>query len=82
MTTTRTNSKGQQEVIADMLYPHLVNAHKRAVSSEERAHSHAHAMGEDYSNSQAEAEISAMKAEIDRRDEAYAKEQADGAQTA
>jgi len=77
MTTTRTNSKGEQEVIAEMIYSHLVNAHKRAVSAEERAHTHADAMGEDYSNSQAEAEIDAMKAEIDRRDEAYAKEQAE-----
>lgn len=76
MTDTRTNSKGEQEVIADMATPHLKNAHKRAVSAEERKHSHAAAMGEDYSNDQAEAEISAMKAEIDRRDEAYAKEQA------
>ena len=77
MTTTRTNSKGQQEVIADMSYPHLTNAHKRAVSAEERAHTHAAAMGEDYSNDQAEAEISAMAAEIAKRDEAYAKEQAE-----
>ena len=77
MTDTRTNSKGEQEVIADMATPHLKNAHKRAVSSEERKHAHADAMGEDYTNDQAEAEIDAMKAEIDRRDEAYAKEQAE-----
>lgn len=76
MTETRTNSKGEQEVIADMPYPHLVNAHKRAVSAEERKHSHADAMGEDYTNDQAEAEIEAMAAEIAKRDEAYAKEQA------
>lgn len=76
MTTTRTNSKGEQEVIADMPYPHLVNAHKRAVSAEERKHTHAAAMGEDYSNNQAEAEIVAMAAEIAKRDEAYALEKA------
>lgn len=77
MTTTRTNSKGQQEVIADMPYPHLVNAHKRAVSAEERKHTHAAAMGEDYSNNQAEAEIVAMAAEIAKRDEAFAKANAE-----
>lgn len=73
--TTRTNSKGQQEVIADMPYPHLTNAHRRAVSSEERKHTHAAAMGEDYSNPQAEAEIDAMAAEIARRDAEYQAQQ-------
>lgn len=74
--TTYTNSKGEIVEIASLAYPHLVNAHKRAVSREERCHTHAAAMGEDYTNDQAEAEISAMAAEIAKRDDAYAKEQA------
>jgi len=74
--TTYTNSKGETVEIASLAYPHLVNAHKRAVSSEERRHTHAAAMGEDYANPGREAEIDALAAEIARRDEAYAKEQA------
>lgn len=75
MTTTYTNSKGQKVEIASMAYPHLVSAHKKAVASEERKHTHAHLMGEQYENAEREAEIEAMAAEIARRDAAYAEQQ-------
>lgn len=72
MTTEYTNSKGEKVEIASLSYPHLVNAHKKAVASEERRHTHAHLMGEEYDNPEREAEIDAMAAEIARRDAAYA----------
>ena len=75
MTTTYTNSKGQKVEIASMAYPHLVSAHKKAVASEERKHTHAHLMGEQYENAEREVEIEAMAAEIARRDAAYAEQQ-------
>jgi hypothetical protein len=72
MTITYTDSKGNAVVIADTPYPHLVNAHRRAVSGEERKHEDAAATGDDYSNPAREAEIDAMAAEIAKRDAAYA----------
>ena len=72
MTTTYTNSKGEKVEIASLSYPHLVNAHKKAVASEERKHHHAYVNGETYENPEAEAMIDAMKAEIDRRETEYA----------
>ena len=75
MTTEYTNSKGEKVEIASMAYPHLVSAHKKAVASEERRHTHAHLMGEEYENPEREAEIDALAAEIARRDAAYAEQQ-------
>lgn len=75
MTTTYTSSKGEKVEIASMAYQHLVSAHKKAVASEERRHTHAHLMGEEYENAEREAEIDALAAEIARRDAAYAEQQ-------
>lgn len=75
MTTEYTNSKGEKVGISSLSYPHLVNAHKKAVASEERRHTHAHLMGEEYENAEREAEIDALAAEIARRDAAYAEQQ-------
>ena len=71
-----TNSKGEAVEIATLAYPHLVNAHKKAVASEERKHHTAYLGGTTYDNPGREAEIDAMAAEIAKRDEAYAEEQA------
>jgi hypothetical protein len=76
MTTFYTNSKGESVEIASLPYPHLVNAHKKAVASEERKHHTAYLGGTTYENKEREAEIDALAAEIKRRDEAYAAEQA------
>lgn len=57
--TTRTNSKGQKEVIAEMHYPHLKNATLKG----ERTDPH-------------NPETKAMRAELDRREDAYAEQQA------
>ena len=73
--TTYTNSQGQKVEIASMAFPHLVSAHKKAVASEERRHTHAVAMGEHYENVEREAEIDAMAAEIAKREAAYAEQQ-------
>lgn len=75
MSAYYTDSKGASVEIATMAFPHLISAHKKAVASEERKHTHAHAMGEDYDNPAREAEIDAMKAEIDRREVEYAAQQ-------
>lgn len=75
MTTHYTASSGEKKLISDLAYPYLVNAHKKAVASEERKHTHAAAMGEAYDNPEREAEIDAMAAEIKRRDAAYAEQQ-------
>lgn len=75
MTKFYTARDGTQKAIADMPTPYLVNAHKKAVASEERRHTHAHLMGEEYENAEREAEIDAMAAEIARRDAAYAEQQ-------
>lgn len=75
--THYTNSKGESVEIASMAYPHLVSAHKKAVATEERKHQSAHLNGTEYDNPEREAEIDAMAAEIAKRDEAYAAEQAD-----
>lgn len=77
MTIHYTNSKGQSVEIAGMAYPHLVSAHKKAVATEERKHHSAFINGTTYENKEREAEIDAMAAEIKRRDEAYAAEQAE-----
>lgn len=76
MTTFYTNSKGESLEISSLPYPYLVNAHKKAVASEERKHHSAHIEGTTYDNPEREAEIDAMAAEIAKRDEAYAAEQA------
>ena len=70
-----TDSKGQKVEIASMAFPHLVSAHKKAVASEERRHTHAAAMDEHYENAEREAEIDAMAAEIAKREAAYAEQQ-------
>lgn len=75
MTTEYTNSKGEKVEIAKMATPHLISAHKKAVASEERRHTHAHLMGEEYENAEREAEIDALAAEIARRYAAYAEQQ-------
>lgn len=68
MTATHyTDSKGQPVEIASMAYQHLVSAHKKAVASEERRHTHAHLMGEEYENPAREDEILALEKEIARR---------------
>ena len=72
MTTTYTNPNGQAVEIAAMAYPHLVSAHKKAVASEERRHEWAAINGTEYDNPEREAEIDAMSAEIERRNEAFA----------
>lgn len=79
MTTTYTDSKGNAVDIASMAYPHLKSAHAKAIRTEERALQTAIERGEEYTNDAREAEISAMAAEIARRDEAFAAEQVDGA---
>ena len=73
MTTFYTNSKGESVEIATLPYPHLVNAHKKAVASEERKHHTAFINGTTYENKEREAEIDAMDAEIKRRDDAFSK---------
>lgn len=75
--THYTNSQGLSVEIIGMAYPHLVSAHKKAVASEERKHHTAFINGTTYENKEREAEIDAMAAEIAKRDEAYAAEQAD-----
>ena len=78
MTATHyTDSKGQPVEIAKMATPHLISAHKKAVATEERRHTTAHNFDETYENPEREAEIDAMKAEIDRR-EAISSEQQQG----
>ena len=77
MTRFYTSSNGQAVEIATMAYPHLVSAHKKAVATEERKHHSAHLDGTTYENKEREAEIDAMAAEIAKRDEAYAAEQAE-----
>lgn len=74
--THYTDSKGAKVEITGMAYPHLVSAHKKAVASEERKHHTAYLGGTTYENKEREAEIDAMAAEIAKRDEAYAAEQA------
>ena len=76
MTIHYTDSKGQAVEIATMAYQHLVSAHKKAVATEERKHHRAYLDGTTYENKEREAEIDAMAAEIAKRDEAYAEEQA------
>lgn len=56
------NSKGQDVVIADMAYPHLASAHAKLVREQR--------------DGLRQAEIDAMAAELQRRDEAFAAEQA------
>ena len=56
------NSKGQDVVIADMAYPHLTSAHAKLVREQR--------------DGLRQAEIDAMAAELERRDEAFAAEQA------
>jgi hypothetical protein len=73
MTTHYTDSKGNPVEIATMPYPHLKSAHRKAIGTEERKHE----ASDSYTNPAREAEIDAMKAEIDRRDAAYAEQQAD-----
>lgn len=74
--THYTDSKGAKVEISTMAYPHLTSAHKKAVASEERKHNTAYLGGTTYENAEREAEIDAMAAEIKRRDETYAAEQA------
>lgn len=57
------NSKGQDVVIADMAYPHLASAHAKLVREQR--------------DGLRQAEIDAMGAELERRDEAFAAEQAE-----
>lgn len=59
------NSKGQDVVIADMAYPHLASAHAKLVREQR--------------DGLRQAEIDAMGAELERRDEAFAAEQAEQA---
>jgi len=56
------NSKGLDVVIADMAYPHLASAHAKLVREQR--------------DGLRQAEIDAMGAELERRDEAFAAEQA------
>ncbi|MBB5770846.1 hypothetical protein HNP47_000815 [Brevundimonas vesicularis] len=56
------NSKGQDVVIADMAYPHLASAHAKLVREQR--------------DGLRQAEIDAMAAELQRRDDAFAAEQA------
>lgn len=62
------NSKGQDVVIADMAYPHLASAHAKLVREQR--------------DGLRQAEIDAMAAELKRRDEAFAAEQATQAEDA
>lgn len=66
MTDSYTNSKGQLVVIAEMLTPHLRNAHAKA----EREYN----ADEDLGGWRA-AEIEAMRVDLERRDAEYAAEQ-------
>lgn len=71
MTTTYTNSKGQKVEIETMLTPHLKNAHAKAVRTEEE-------LREEYPqhhDTEREAEIEAMRVEIEKRDAEYAAQQ-------
>ena len=65
MTAVYNNSKGQDVVIADMAYPHLASAHAKLVREQR--------------DGLRQAEIDAMGAELERRDEAFAAEQAEQA---
>lgn len=62
------NSKGQDVVIADMAYPHLKSAHAKLVREQR--------------DGLRQAEIDAMGAEIAKRDEAFAAEEAAKAEDA
>ncbi|MFT6427335.1 MAG: hypothetical protein ACJAVC_000600 [Brevundimonas sp.] len=62
------NSKGQDVVIADMAYPHLASAHAKLVREQR--------------DGLRQSEIDAMAAELQRRDEAFAAEQAAKAEDA
>lgn len=62
------NSKGQDVVIADMAYPHLASAHAKLVREQR--------------DGLRQAEIDDMAAELQRRDEAFAAEQAAKAEDA
>lgn len=62
------NSKGQDVVIADMAYPHLASAHAKLVREQR--------------DGLRQAEIDAMAAELQRRDEVFAAEQAAKAEDA
>lgn len=62
MTAVYNNSKGYDVVIADMAYPHLCLAHAKLVREQR--------------DGLRQAEIDAMAAEIAKRDEAHAAEQA------
>lgn len=66
--THYTDSKGEKLAIANMVFAHLFSAHRKAVAKEEREHE----FDPDYSNPEREAEIEAMAAEIERRNQAYA----------
>ena len=68
MTRFYTSSKGESVEIASMVYNHLKSAHDKAVRTEERKHDEAFRSGEAYSNDEREGEISAMAAELARRD--------------
>lgn len=72
MTGAYTNSKGEPVEIATMAYPHLKSAHAKAVKVEALACE----VDPDHRDEQREGEIEAMAAEIERRDAAYAAEQA------
>lgn len=62
------NSKGQDVVIADMAYPHLASAHAKLVREQR--------------DGLRQAGLDAMAAELQRRDEAFAAEQAAQAEDA
>lgn len=65
MTAFYNNSKGQDVAIADMAYPHLASAHAKLVREQR--------------DGLRQAEIDAIAAELERRDEAFAAEQAEQA---
>lgn len=65
--TTYTAPDGTQRPLAEMALSELIHAHKKAIAKEERRHTWAADYGRPYDNPQAEDEIDAMKAEIDRR---------------
>jgi len=77
MTLTYTNSAGEPVEIATMAYPHLVNAHAKATRDYQDRMETARSEGVPYSDPDRLAESDAMKAEIAKRDAAYAAEQAD-----
>lgn len=72
MTDRYTDSKGRRVLIAGMAYPHLKSAHDKAVRTEAELRDIALSEGTAHSDPEREAEIEAMRVELEKRDADYA----------